>query len=477
MHMSSTTCYMAVVVCVLLSVTHATAYKFESGIVHEDVARVINIGSHLETVMEHFEVENTGSTSVTDYLVTVPADKAKALSYVQFDTRREGEEVELVGTRVTSAEVENWPADVELPVDAVMYGITFKTPLKPGDKIKVQVISCYMHVLKPLPEVISNSEHQKVVYFGNHYSYTPYPSTSQNTKLVLGSDRIESRSRKRPSKVSGESVTYGPFEDVKPLSQSSLNIHYQFDKPFVTAHHCSKEIEISHWGNVAVEEHYLMANTGASLRGEWSRHDYQRSPGHNSYNAFNLLRGRIPKLAKEVYYRDAIGNVTTSRLRRDRQHTSFEVTPRYPMVGGWKSDFFIGYNLPSQSALYQNKDDPSQFVLELDFGSPFPEVVIDNLKIRVAMPEGATDIKFAVPYELDSYELTSHKTYLDTTGRPALVIEKSNVVAMHNTKKLRITYRYSGAAIYREPLMLVSIFFSFFVIAMMYMRVNLSLGH
>ena len=36
----------------------------------------------------------------------------------------------------------------------------------------------------------------------------------------------------------------------------------------------SKTVEISHWGNIAVEESYLIKNEGATLDGEYSRVDY-----------------------------------------------------------------------------------------------------------------------------------------------------------------------------------------------------------
>ena len=38
-----------------------------------------------------------------------------------------------------------------------------------------------------------------------------------------------------------------------------------------------REIEVSHWGNVAVEEVVHARNTGTPLKGEFSRLDYYRS--------------------------------------------------------------------------------------------------------------------------------------------------------------------------------------------------------
>jgi oligosaccharyltransferase complex subunit alpha (ribophorin I) len=48
-------------------------------------------------------------------------------------------------------------------------------------------------------------------------------------------------------------------------------------------------IEISHWGNIAVEEHINMRHTGALLNGPFSRYDYQRSQdGLSSIKTFKV---------------------------------------------------------------------------------------------------------------------------------------------------------------------------------------------
>jgi oligosaccharyltransferase complex subunit alpha (ribophorin I) len=38
----------------------------------------------------------------------------------------------------------------------------------------------------------------------------------------------------------------------------------------------TKAIEVSHWGNIAIEETYLIRNEGAKLAGEYSRVDFNQ---------------------------------------------------------------------------------------------------------------------------------------------------------------------------------------------------------
>lgn len=48
-------------------------------------------------------------------------------------------------------------------------------------------------------------------------------------------------------------------------------------------------VEVSHWGNIAVEEHIDMRHSGATLKGPFSRFDYQRQQdGYASIKNFRV---------------------------------------------------------------------------------------------------------------------------------------------------------------------------------------------
>lgn len=48
-----------------------------------------------------------------------------------------------------------------------------------------------------------------------------------------------------------------------------------------------------------------------------------------------------------LYYRDEVGNISTSRAYRDYSKAIVKVgfAPRYALLGGWKANWEIGYNL------------------------------------------------------------------------------------------------------------------------------------
>jgi len=61
----------------------------------------------------------------------------------------------------------------------------------------------------------------------------------------------------------------------------------------------------------------------------------------------------------------------------------------------------------------------------------FDDFVVDDLVLKVVLPEGAKNIKFVAPFEVQEEKREIHKTYLDTSGRTVVVIKKKNLVENH----------------------------------------------
>lgn len=74
-------------------------------------------------------------------------------------------------------------------------------------------------------------------------------------------------------------------------AQDTMKIHYENNTPFLTISSITRIIEVSHWGNIAVEETIDLRHTGAILKGPFSRYDYQRQSdsGISSVKSFKVL--------------------------------------------------------------------------------------------------------------------------------------------------------------------------------------------
>ena len=65
----------------------------------------------------------------------------------------------------------------------------------------------------------------------------------------------------------------------------------------------------------------------------------------------------LPAAASDVYYRDEIGNISTSNLWNQEDSVELEMRPRFPLFGGWQTRFYTGYNVPSYEYLYNSGND------------------------------------------------------------------------------------------------------------------------
>ena len=69
-----------------------------------------------------------------------------------------------------------------------------------------------------------------------------------------------------------------------------------------------------------------------------------------SVNNFKTL---FPAAAKDVYYRDDISNISTIHMN---DPVELDLRPRFPLFGGWKTDYVTGYNVPSYKYIFYKGD-------------------------------------------------------------------------------------------------------------------------
>jgi len=146
---------------------------------------------------------------------------------------------------------------------------------KKGGTITFSVTVTLAHHFELLPSSISQAEPQLVVFRGDALFWSPYVTTRQVTSLLLASSAVEEFTTDvEPHKRSRDKIVYGPFGSQPAFAAAPIRAHFENNSPFMTATHVLKEVTVSSWGSVTVEEHYTLANTGATLRGGFSRLDY-----------------------------------------------------------------------------------------------------------------------------------------------------------------------------------------------------------
>ncbi|KAG8557336.1 hypothetical protein GDO81_018417 [Engystomops pustulosus] len=180
----------------------------------------------------------------------------------------------------------------------------------------------------------------------------------------------------------------------------------------------------------------------------------------------------LPAAAQDVYYRDEIGNISTSHLLVLDDSVEMEIRPRFPLFGGWKTHYIIGYNLPSYEYLYNLGD---QYALKMRFiDHVFDEQVVDSLTVKLILPEGAKNIHVENPFDLNRAPDELHYTYLDTFGRPVIVAHKNNLVEQH-IQDVVVHYTFNKILMLQEPLLVVGVFYILFFTVILYVRLDFSI--
>ncbi|KAL5259615.1 hypothetical protein ACHWQZ_G009908 [Mnemiopsis leidyi] len=422
-------------------------------LVNRNVNRVVDLTTQIAKVTAEVEVENSGASVVSTYEVVVDPSAVKHLSYLSVSEHGN-----------------------ELPVRKTSDGVyeaTLSSSLSNGGKTSLVVTTTFTHSLEPYPRAINQPDNQLVRFHSNAYYYSVYSTVEQFSKFNLGSSKIESFTPRSPSNKESQTVKYGPYSNILAKTSAKVTIHFENNSPFLTVSNLKRIVEVSHWGNIAVEEHYQLSHTGAKLKSQFSRLDFQRNP-IGAPTAVKSFRTVLPASSKNVYYRDDIGNISTSNLRETEDANELEIRPRFPLFGGWQTKYYIGYSVPSYEMLSHSGQN---YKLEFPFvDHSYDNLVIDDAEVRVILPEGASDFEIVYPnYEITREADEKVKTYLDTFGRPVLVFSAKNLEENH-IKNIEIYYKFNPMMLLQEPVLVVIAFMVIFTTVIIFVRLDFSIS-
>ena len=272
--------------------------------------------------------------------------------------------------------------------------------------------------------------------------------------MKLASPNVESYTKLGDPTRHGSLLDHGPSHDTPAYRQGSFRALPESNSLFLTVSSMARVIEVSRWGDIAVEEHVNPKHMGAVLKGSFSRCDYDRrtDSGSSSIHSFETI---LPASAQDVYHRDEMGSIYTRHLLILDDSVEMEVKPRFLLFGRWKTHYIIGYNLPSYEYLYNLGD---QYMLKMRLvDHVFDEQVIDSLTVKIILPEGARNIQVDSPHEISRAPDERHYTYLGTFGRPVIVAHKENLVEQH-IRDIVAHCTFSKVRMLQEPLLLVAAF-------------------
>jgi len=413
-----------------------------------NIDRKIDLSTQLVKVSHAITVNNGGSGATKNIHFTVEKEFADKVVFIEATTGSTSDK------------------------DAPAWKVELKSALSPGAETKINVEVMLGKAVEMFPREITQREKQLVLFKGNHYVYSPYKIKSQTTKVLLPSSIVESYTKTlKPVAHSDATITYGPYANVEPFSSEELSVHYENNNPFLVVTRLERTVELSMWGNIAVEEILDVRHAGAALKGAFSRYEFQReNSGVSSVKNFKTV---LPASASDVYYRDDIGNISTSALRQMDDAVELDLRPRFPLFGGWKTHYFIGYNVPSYEYLFSSGE---KFALNMRLVDHiFDDMLVEDMTLKVILPEGAKVGQMHTPYKTLRLPDTKHYTYLDVQGRPVVTIQNVGQLTEKHIQDFQLEFVLPRLSMIQEPLLLIGAFLLFFALTIVYVRMDFAI--
>lgn len=87
--------------------------------------------------------------------------------------------------------------------------------------------------------------------------------------MNIGTKKTESFSKH--GKLDGQAIKFNEQKDTPADSSQKVRVHFENNSPFLVAERVEREIEISHWGNVAVTDKIWLKHNGAVLKVGYER--------------------------------------------------------------------------------------------------------------------------------------------------------------------------------------------------------------
>ncbi|KAM3141428.1 hypothetical protein pb186bvf_006546 [Paramecium bursaria] len=435
----------------------------------ESVDRKVDLKGRYNKYESIITLQNQGIVAVEKFYHIVHQDNADKLYYIGLLVDKK---TEIRGKLIQDQ-------DAQIKYNSSVYEFTFKTPVGQGDSEEFTLVEWYYNRYEPLPKQIKVEDNQNLLFSDNVYFFTPYNVKTQQTQYIT--ERIISYSLKQVL-LRNNVLEYGPYQDIKPFSHLKTKLHLENNSPLVTFTQAIKTVELSHWGNILIEEQYTLRNEGARIDGEFSRvtfNKYASNVGQHSIKSYNSY---LPIDTWGIYYRDEIGNISTSNAARvvynydqTQKNSNGENTvlvqlrPRFAVFGGWKANFVLGYNLPTKKYL---ENDGDLHVLTQNFAFSIKDIIAEEYTLKIILPEGCTDVKWILPFQDIHTNYTLTHSYLDTTGRPTYIFTRRLTSYLDNVQ-FKIQYDFTSFSLFKEPFLVFISFLTVFATIIAVRRLEL----
>ena len=347
------------------------------------------------------------------------------------------------------------PIEPEL-VEPFVYKLTLPVPVAPQCTLDIKVRFVYVDALQPLPGKIDLAEKQNLLLKLNKFAFSPYKTKDytlsfggitkgQEMEITTANLKASENVPDVRPEVQENTLQYGPvLETLEPYTIQPMGLLYEHNRPLTSATNYNRSIWLpgSEVGSVLIEEYYELTNKGAELlkgflRVEWMKGKFEQSRNHF---ALSHLEYNAKELFDDYYVTDLVGQVSSHR----KIANNLLIQPRFPIFGGWKYNFTLGYHGKLGDYVHKVNDEPDTYVAKIPLLNTLRDATYGDVYLSFYLPENAEFIDFSSPIAAESLDLGNERSYLDVSdGHVKVTLHYKNLFDDLSHLDVFIKYRYT----------------------------------
>ncbi|KAJ1813893.1 dolichyl-diphosphooligosaccharide--protein glycosyltransferase subunit 1 [Coemansia sp. RSA 2599] len=479
----------------LLGATLAAGLCKADGLVNANMIQTVRL-DRLPYATEQLGVvvENTDAAKTHKaYDILVPAAKHRRLASIEVRERKTGAKLRVYKRDSSTTRSADAAEDT-------VYRAVFNRALAPGEKIGLSVDMELVDAVRPRPEAAEQTADQSWMW-RDVVGRQAYDTRKLKVVVKLGADAAVRRVDGPQSSRDGAGlVVFGPYAAANLTLAATaglpLSVVFRDNGEQMDATEHTRECFVSHWADdLHIADRYDVRSRAPRLPTN-GLDKVQQTMAVYMQGRDNLVKSllvSVPADAREFYFVDQIGNVSTSALApvpksRDAPRL-LQLKPRYPIPGSWRYAWRHGFSVPLSN--YLRVAGGGRYSLRVPFiehisasaslkhsiglGDLKKNVAVLDYALRISLPEGAGQVQVETPFEA-VHRIERSWYYFDVVGRPVVVIEMRNVPThLMDDAHVVVSYSHGLLHLWVKPAAIAAFFLSLFALASVFSRLQLGL--
>lgn len=219
----------------------------------------------------------------------------------------------------------------------------------------------------------------------------------------------------------------------------------------------------------------MLLHAGAKLKGPFLSVNSERYRG-NSVGTIGII---LPAAAKNIRFYDDIGVIWNWITKDKIDYLLVLFRTRFELMGGWKIEYHMTYELPVYEHIFQNLEDKNTFTLKIKFVDHiFKDMFIEKIDTQVELPVLSSVTSKRFPYLVKNLPTECNYLPFDVfhllKPRQILTFSKTNLVENH-IKDFQIKYKWDLLNLLWQPFLNSIFLFHIFLFVIIYVRLDFPL--